>query len=107
MRKGLDHKVVLNFDKKEYSKWNELDHTLALLTEYWGDPEDTRKSVKWAWYHVPNLSDAPSAEFIRFRKYVNGVEYDENGNKLTYEDIILDKLLCNSRSTLVKVKWRT
>ena len=93
MREGLDHKVVLNFDKKEYSKWNELDHTLALLTEYWGDPEDTRKSVKWAWYHVPNLSDAPSAEFIRFRKYVSGVEYDKNGNKLTYEDIILDKLI--------------
>ena len=93
MRKGLDHKVVLNFDKKEYSKWNELDHTLALLTEYWGDPEDTRKSVKWAWYPVPNLSDAPSAEFIRFRKYVSGVEYDKNGNKLTYEDIILNKLI--------------
>lgn len=48
--------------------------------------------MKWAWYHVPVLSDSPSAEFIRFRKYVSGVEYDENGNKLTYDDIILDKL---------------
>ena len=92
MRKGLNHKVVLNSDKVEYSDWDDLDYTLALLTEYWGDPEDSRTSVKWAWYHVPILSDSPSAEFIRFRKYVSGVEYDENGNKLTYDDIILDKL---------------
>ncbi len=92
MRKGLNHKVVLNSDKVDYTNWDDLDYTLALLTEYWGDPEDSRTSVKWAWYHVPILSDSPSAEFIRFRKYVSGVEYDENGNKLTYDDIILDKL---------------
>ena len=92
MRKGLSHKVVLNSDKVEYSDWDDLDYTLVLLTEYWGSPEDSRTSVKWAWYHVPILSDSPSAEFIRFRKYVSGVEYDENGNKLTYDDIILDKL---------------
>ena len=92
MRKGLSHKVVLNSDKVEYSNWDDLDYTLVLLTEYWGSPEDSRTSVKWAWYHVPILSDSPSAEFIRFRKYVSGVEYDENGNKLTYDDIILDKL---------------
>lgn len=92
MRRGLNHKVVLNSDKVDYTNWDDLDYTLALLTEYWGDPEDSRTSVKWAWYHVPILSDSPSAEFIRFRKYVSGVEYDENGNKLTYDDIILDKL---------------
>lgn len=92
MRRGLSHKVVLNSDKVEYTNWDDLDYTLVLLTEYWGDPEDSRTSVKWAWYHVPILSDSPSAEFIRFRKYVSGVEYDENGNKLTYDDIILDKL---------------
>ena len=92
MRRGLNHKVVLNSDKVDYTNWDDLDYTLALLTEYWGDPEDSRTSVKWAWYHVPILSDSPSAEFIRFRKYVSGVEYDENGNKLTYDDVILDKL---------------
>lgn len=92
IRNGLNHKVVLSSDNVDYTKWDDLDYTLALLTEYWGDPDDSRTSVKWAWYHVPILSDSPSAEFIRFRKYVNGVEYDENGNKLTYDDIILDKL---------------
>ena len=92
MRNGLKHKTVLNSDKVEYTNWDDLDYTLALLTEYWGDPDDSRTSVKWAWYHVPILSDAPSAEFIRFRKYVNGVEFDEDGNKLTYDQIILSKL---------------
>lgn len=92
MRKGLAHKVVLNSDKVNYSDWDSLDYTVALFTEYRGEPEDSRTRVKWAWYHVPIMSDSPSAEFIRFRKYVSGVEYDENGNKLSYEDIILDKL---------------
>lgn len=92
MRKGLNHKVVLNSDKIDYTDWDDLDYTLALLTEYWGDPDNSKTSVKWAWYHVPILSDSPSAEFIRFRKYVSGVEFDEEGNKLKYDDIILDKL---------------
>lgn len=93
IRDGLDHKVVLNFNKTDYTDWDALDYTRVLLAEYWGNPEDSRSSIKWAWYHVPILSDASSAEFIRFRKYVSGVEYDENGNKLSYEDIILDKLV--------------
>lgn len=79
--------------KSEYSSWDELEYTLILLTEYFSEPEDSRSNIKWAWYHLPILSDAASAEFIRFRKYVSGVEYDENGNELTYEDIILDKLI--------------
>ena len=92
MRIGLKHKTVLNSDKIEYTNWDDLDYTLALLTEYWGDPDDSRASIKWSWYHVPILSDAPAAEFIRFRKYISGVEFDEYGNKLTYAQIILSKL---------------
>lgn len=92
IRKGLNHKVVLNSDKVNYSDWSDLDYTLALLTEYWGEP-DNKSNIKWAWYHVPILSDSPSAEFIRFRKYVSGIEYDENGNALTYDDIILNKMV--------------
>lgn len=101
IRKGLKHKVVISSEfltpqgrtKSEYSSWDELEYTLILLTEYFSEPEDSRSNIKWAWYHLPILSDAASAEFIRFRKYVSGVEYDENGNELTYEDIILDKLI--------------
>lgn len=92
MRRGLNHKVLLNSDKVDYSNWDDLDYTLALLTEYWGDPEKGNSSVQWAWYHVPILSDSPSAEFIRFRKYTNGKIMGDDGEYLKYDDIILDKL---------------
>lgn len=93
LRRGLNHKVVLNSDKVDYTNWNDLDYTLALLTEYWGDPDSAKSSIKYAWYHVPILSDSPSAEFIRFRKYTTGDVLDEEGNKRTYDDVILDKLV--------------
>lgn len=93
LRKGLNHKVVLNSDKVDYTNWDDLDYTLALLTEYWGEPDSAKASVKYAWYHVPILSDSPSAEFIRFRKYTTGSVLDEKGNKRTYDDVILDKLV--------------
>lgn len=93
LRKGLNHKVVLNSDKVDYTNWDDLDYTLVLLTEYWGDPDSTKSSIKYAWYHVPILSDSPSAEFIRFRKYTTGDVLDENGKKRTYDDVILDKLV--------------
>ena len=93
LRRGLNHKVVLNSDKIDYTNWDDLDYTLVLLTEYWGDPDSAKSSVKYAWYHVPILSDSPSAEFIRFRKYTTGDVLDENGKKRTYDDVILDKLV--------------
>lgn len=77
LRRGLNHKVVLNSDKVDYTNWDDLDYTLALLTEYWGDPDSAKSSIKYAWYHVPILSDSPSAEFIRFRKYTTGDVLDE------------------------------
>lgn len=93
LRRGLNYKVVLNSDKVDYTDWDDLDYTLALLTEYWGDPDSAKSSIKYAWYHVPILSDSPSAEFIRFRKYTTGDVLDENGKKRTYDDVILDKLV--------------
>lgn len=93
LRRGLNLKVVLNSDKVDYTNWDDLDYTLALLTEYWGDPDSAKSSIKYAWYHVPILSDSPSAEFIRFRKYTTGDVLDENGKKRTYDDVILDKLV--------------
>ena len=81
MRALLDHKVLLNYDKREYSDWGDLDYTIVLLNEYWADP-----NKKSAWYHVPILSDSPSAEFIKFVRYTNGP-------KGTYEDIIANKMI--------------
>ena len=93
LRKGLSHKVVLNSDKVDYTNWDDLDYTSALLVEYWGDPDSAKSSIKYAWYHVPILSDSPSAEFIKFRKYTTGDVLDENGKKRLYDDVILDKLV--------------
>lgn len=88
MRKALQHKVVLNHDKIAYQDWDDLDYTIVLLNEYWAEPKE-----KMAWYHVPILSDSPSAEFIRFVRYTTGSEVDEDGNKRSYQDIILDKMI--------------
>lgn len=88
MRKALQHKVVLNHDKIAYQDWDDLDYTIVLLNEYWAEPKE-----KMAWYHVPILSDSPSAEFIRFVRYTTGSEVDEDDNKRSYQDIILDKMI--------------
>lgn len=88
MRKALQHKVILSHDKKEMSKWDDLDYTIVLLNEYWAEPNSGM-----AWYAVPNLSDAPSAEFLRFVRYTTGSETNKDGSYKTYQDIILDKMI--------------
>jgi hypothetical protein len=92
-RDKFDHKVVLNSDKITYTDWDSLDHVIALLTEYWGDPENNNATQKYAWYYVPILSDAPSAEFIKFKKYTDGMIRDEAGNFISYQDIIAEKMV--------------
>lgn len=92
MRRGLDFKVVLHSDRKEYQDWDSIDHIVNLVSEFYSIPNDSRSSTKWAWYHVPNLSDATSAEFIKFIRYTNGSERDEKNRDLTYQEIILNKL---------------
>lgn len=93
MRRGLNHKVLLNSDKVAYQNWDDLDYTLVLLTEYFGDPDNSKSDVQWANYHVPILSDSPSAEFIRFRKYDNHSIIGEDGEYMKYDDIILDRFV--------------
>lgn len=87
-REALNHKVLLNYDKIDYSDWDSLDYSIVLLNEYWAEPKEGM-----AWYHVPILSDSPSAEFIRFVRYTTGSELDDDGNKVHYTEIILDKLV--------------
>lgn len=87
-REALNHKVLLNHDKIDYSDWDSLDYSIVLLNEYWAEPKEGM-----AWYHVPILSDSPSAEFIRFVRYTTGSELDDDGNKVHYTETILDKLV--------------
>lgn len=89
MREALDFKVLLNSDKVEYQDWDNLDYTLVLLNEFWAEKPDTGM----AWYHVPILSDAQSAEFIRFVRYRNGSELDADGNPMTYKQSILKHMV--------------
>lgn len=88
-RKGLDHKVLLNFDKVEYSKWDDLDYTMVLLNEYFSVPGKDSKGNEWAWYHLPIFSDTPSAEFIKFIKYTTTTFA---GEVTTYQEKILDEM---------------
>jgi hypothetical protein len=93
MRNKLDHKVLLNIDKVDYSDWDSLDYALGLLNEYWGEPEQGNSNKQYTWYYVPIMADAPTAEFIKLRKYVSGKEFDSQGNPRSYKDILLDKFV--------------
>lgn len=69
MRSALQHKVQLSFEsnngkKTGYEDLSELGYTLSILNEYFYD-----KTRKWAFYRVPTLSDKPSSEFIKFKRY--------------------------------------
>lgn len=68
-RQGLEHKVQLSFDGTSYTDLSELGYTLSLMSEYFYDKGSKGKSPQWAWYRVPMLSNKPSSEFIRFKRY--------------------------------------
>lgn len=89
MRKALAHKVILHADKITYSDWDSLDYTLVLLNEYFGDPDSGTSDVQFANYHLPILSDSPSAEFIRFRKYTS----TKGLGAQTFKEQLVDKFI--------------
>ena len=90
MRNLLDHKVVLHSNKVEYDKWDDLDTLIALYSEYNAGTGLEETSGPFAWYHMPVLSDATSAEFIKFVKY-SGSDYQqkiiENFRRLVNQEV--------------------
>lgn len=80
VREKLDHIVLLEFNKKEYANWNALDATLALINQYYSLPTEGEEG--YAYYQLPMLSDSQSAEFIKYKRYI------EN-----FEEIITDKFV--------------
>ena len=90
MRNLLDHKVVLHSNKVEYDKWDDLDTLIALYSEYNAGTGLEETSGPFAWYHMPVLSDATSAEFIKFVKY-SGPDYQkkiiENFRRLVNQEV--------------------
>lgn len=92
-RDALKHKVLLHSNGIEMQDMDSLDYTLSLLTEYWGDPNAGSSDKEWAYYHVPILSDTPSSEFIRFRKYSSNKFDASTGERISYVDTIVDKMV--------------
>lgn len=80
VRSNLKHVVLLQYNRKEYNAWTDLDATLALYNMYMTGAADRSGSETYGYYQVPMLSDAQSAEFIKFKRY-----------KKRYEEKLLDK----------------
>lgn len=80
VRSNLKHVVLLQYNRKEYSAWTDLDATLALYNMYMTGAADRSGSETYGYYQIPMLSDAQSAEFIKFKRYKKG-----------YEEKLLDK----------------
>ena len=80
VRNNLKHVVLLQYNRKEYAAWSDLDATLALYNMYMTGAADRSGSETYGYYQIPMLSDAQSAEFIKFKRY-----------KKNYEEKLLDK----------------
>lgn len=80
VRSNLKHVVLLQYNRKEYNAWTDLDATLVLYNMYMTGAADRSGSETYGYYQVPMLSDAQSAEFIKFKRYKKG-----------YEEKLLDK----------------
>lgn len=80
VRSNLKHVVLLQYNRKEYAAWSDLDATLALYNMYMTGAADRSGSETYGYYQIPMLSDAQSAEFIKFKRY-----------KKNYEEKLLDK----------------
>lgn len=80
VRNNLKHVVLLQYNRKEYNAWTDLDATLALYNMYMTGAADRSGSETYGYYQIPMLSDAQSAEFIKFKRYKKG-----------YEEKLLDK----------------
>ena len=87
-RDMLDHKVVLTRDGVDYEKWDDIATISALYEEF-----EAGFKHESAWYAVPNLADAGSAEFIKFRRFSDvSTDIDEQGNEIPWKDAIINKL---------------
>ena len=84
----LDHKILLNFNKVNYSDLSEMDYTLALINEFFSD-----EKANSAWYHVPIMSDAPVGEFIKFKRFTDRNTPKVNSIARGYKDLLLDQFV--------------
>lgn len=77
-RDKFNHIVVIEHNRKEYQQWTPLDTFLTLFNQYNAEP--IKGGEGYAWYQMPLLSDATSAEFLRAKRI-----------RKNYEEVLLDK----------------
>lgn len=77
-RDKFNHIVVIEHNRKEYHQWTPLDTFLTLFNQYNAEP--IKGGEGYAWYQMPLLSDATSAEFLRAKRV-----------RKNYEEVLLDK----------------
>ena len=91
-RELLDHKVLLNRDKVEYSDQTPFEYSKALLTEYFSDPNAVKNpNNAYAWYYIPVMSDASTSEFIKFKRYTKDGIYKIGNREVNYKEYLMDK----------------
>ena len=64
-REVLARKVQLSYEETDYVDLGERAYAMSLLKEYFYD----QKNKSLAWYRIPTLSNKPSSEFIRNKRY--------------------------------------
>lgn len=72
IRRVFEHKVELNFNKKNYMRnMTPPEYTLSMLAEYFAenDMSPTEDGLAEAWFRIPMMSNKPSAEYIKFYSY--------------------------------------
>ena len=75
----IDRKVVLTSNKKSFNDWDDKQYALSMLSEFGiGESKNT------AYYYLPVLADAESAEFIQFERIA--------GSDDTFKRTIREKL---------------
>lgn len=95
-RDKFNHIVVIEHNRKEYQQWTPLDTFLTLFNQYNAEP--IKGGEGYAWYQMPLLSDATSAEFLRAKRV-----------KKNYEEVLLDKfadVVRQEYNRIVTVKQR-
>ena len=91
LRNKLEHKVLLNSEKIEYSDMDEIQYAIAIFNEY-VQGEESYDNFKLTWYPTPTMSDSGSAEFIKFVKYENRFDII-SGREISYKEEIMPHLL--------------
>lgn len=99
VRDKLSHAVVIEHNGKEYADWSPLDSVLVLINQYYSDPSTISDSEGYAFYQLPMLADAQSAEFIKYKRFTKDFEGKVLDKLVTVVEQELDRIsLVNKRA---------